>query len=215
VRNEILGERGTPTRSVYFPTGSYISLVFKLDGKPVLEVAMVGREGMLGAHLALGVVNDPLHALVQGPGPAWRIPTRSFRRELARSVALQRGLNRYLVVQMAQMASSAACLSVHLIVPRLARCLLMSHDRAHCDNFYATHASLAFMLGVRRGAITVAAGELQRSGAIEYSRGDITVMDRAGLEAASCGCYATERQAYSQLINKPRGRLEIGRHGAK
>jgi CRP-like cAMP-binding protein len=198
---EVLGDRGTATRNVYFPTDSYISLVTRVDGRPVLEVGMVGCEGMLGAHLALGVVNDSLFALVQGPGPAWRIPTRAFRQELARSVELQRGLDRYLYVLMAQIASSAACLCVHLTVPRLARWLLMSHDRAHSDDFHVTHESLAYMLGVRRGAITTAAGELQRSGVIEYRRGNISIRNRAGLEAASCTCYVTERQAYFRLFN--------------
>ncbi len=201
IRGEVLGDRGRPTRNVYFPTDSYISLVTPIGDKPVLEVAMVGREGMLGAHLALGIGNDALHSLVQGPGPAWRISIRAFRRELARSGALQRGLDRYLYVLMAQMAISAACLRFHLIGPRLARWLLMTHDRAHSDNFYITHESLAYMLGVRRGAISAAAGELQRRSVIEYSRGDITVLSRARLEAASCGCYIDECQTYSRLLN--------------
>ena len=200
-RGEILGEQGVPTRNVYFPTDSYISVETSIDGKPVLEVGMVGREGMLGAHLALGIANESLHSLVQGPGLAWRIPTRAFRRELAHSVALQRGLNHYIYVLMAQMASSAACLRFHLIGPRLARWLLMSHDRANSDDFSVTQPFLAHMLGVRRGAISAAAGELQRRNVIEYCRGDITVLNRIALEAASCGCYVTERQTYSESLN--------------
>ena len=200
-RGEVLGDRGTPARNVYFPTDSYISVETSIDGKPVLEVGMVGREGMLGAHLALGIVNESLHSLVQGPGLAWRIPTRAFRRELARSVALQYRLNHYIYVLMAQMASSAACLRFHLIGPRLARWLLMSHDRAHSDNFFVTQPFLAHMLGVRRGAISAAAAALQRRNVIEYSRGDITVLNRAALEAASCGCYVTERETYSRSLN--------------
>jgi CRP-like cAMP-binding protein len=201
VRGEVLGEHGTPTRTVYFPIVSYISVGTSIDGKPLLEVGMVGREGMLGAHLALGIFKEPLHLLVQGPGLAWRIPTRAFRRELAQSIPLQRGLNRYLHVLMAQLASSAACLRFHLIGPRLARWLLMTHDRAHSDNFSVTQEFLAHMLGVRRAAISAAAAELQRRNVIEYSRGDITVLNRAGLEAASCGCYAVERQTYSESLN--------------
>lgn len=201
VRGEVLGEHGSPTRSVYFPTEGFISLVTSLDGQPVLEVGMVGREGMWGAHLALGVVTEPLHALVQGSGAAWRISARAFRGEFAQSAALQRNINLYIYVLMAQLASSSACLRFHQIGPRLARWLLMSQDRADSDCFYITHQFLSYMLGVRRVGITAAAGELQRDGLIKYSRGDITVLNRAGLEAASCSCYAADCQAYSQLLN--------------
>ena len=199
VLGAVLCEPGKLTRHVYFPTDGFISLVASIDGKPSLEVGMVGREGMLGAQLALGVMTTPLHALVQGPGTAWRIGSKVFRNELVRSAALQRGLNRYLYVLMAQLATSAACLRYHLIGPRLARWLLMSQDRAHCDSFRVTHKFLAYMLGVRRVGITAAASALQRSGLIKYHRGDLTVLDRSGLEAAACGCYAADRQAYKLL----------------
>ncbi|MDB6084816.1 MAG: cyclic nucleotide-binding domain (cNMP-BD) protein [Gammaproteobacteria bacterium] len=201
VRGEMLGECGGPTRYVYFPTDGFISLVTPLDGKPVLEVGMVGREGMWGAHLALGVMTEPLHALVQGSGASWRVGARAFRDELARSAALRRSIHRYIYVLMTQLASSAACLRFHRLGPRLARWLLMSQDRAHSDSFYVTHQFLSYMLGVRRVGVTAAAGELQRDGLIEYSRGDITVLNRAGLEAASCSCYAADTQAYSLLSN--------------
>jgi CRP-like cAMP-binding protein len=197
---EVLCEPGKPTRHVYFPTESFISLIAPIGGKPSLEVGMVGREGMLGAQLALGVITAPLHALVQGPGAAWRIGSAAFRGELARSAALQRTLNRYLYVLMAQLAASAVCLRFHLIGPRLARWLLMSHDRAHSDRFEVTHEFLAYMLGVRRVGITAAAGALQHSGLIEYHRGHLTVLDRSGLEAAACGCYAADRRAYAEQL---------------
>ena len=197
---EVLCEPGKPTRHVYFPTEGFISLVAKIDGEPALEVGMVGREGMLGAHLALGVLIAPLQALVQGPGAAWRVATAAFRRELTNSVALQRSLNRYLYVLMAQLASSAACLRFHLIGPRLARWLLMSQDRAHSDSFHVTQEFLAYMLGVRRVGITSAASALQRAGLIQYHRGHLTVLNRSGLEAAACDCYATDRKAYHDLL---------------
>ncbi|WP_029525386.1 Crp/Fnr family transcriptional regulator [Polaromonas glacialis] len=200
VLSEVLCEPGKPTRHVYFPTQGYISLVALVDGSPGVEVGMVGREGMLGAQLVLGVATVPLHALVQGQGTAWRIATAPFKRELARSAALRRGLNRYLYVLMAQQASSAACLRFHLIGQRLARWLLMSQDRAHSDSFHLTHEFLAYMLGMRRVGITAAASALQRDGLIEYHRGEITVLDRSGLEAAACSCYATSEQTYSDLL---------------
>jgi CRP-like cAMP-binding protein len=198
---EVLCQPDKPTRHVYFPTESFISLVAPIDGQPALEVGMVGREGMLGAHLALGVVTAPLHALVQGAGAAWRIATPAFRAELARSAPLQRSLNRYLYVLMAQLAASAACLRFHQIGPRLARWLLMTQDRAHADQFHVTHEFLSYMLGVRRVGITAAAGALQRSGLIEYRRGELSVLDRPGLEAAACGCYAVDRKAYAELMD--------------
>lgn len=198
--SEVLCEPGKPTRHVYFPTEGFISLVTLVVGHPGLEVGMVGREGMVGAQLALGVATSPLHALVQGSGSALRIGTKAFRGELARSAALQRQMNRYLYVLMAQLATSAACLRFHLIGPRLARWLLMMQDRAHADIFRVTHEFLAYMLGVRRVGITAAAGALQRLGLIEYKRGEMTVLDRHGLEHAACTCYAADRRSYDELL---------------
>lgn len=198
---EVLCKPGEPTRHAYFPTDSVISLVTRLDSDLGLEVGMVGREGMLGVQLALGVVAAPLGALVQGPGAAWRIGAAALRRELARSDALQRSLNRYLCVLLAQMAASAACLRFHPIAPRLARWLLMSRDRSGSDSLHVTHEYLAYMLGVRRVGITNAAGNLQRKGLIEYSRGNLVVLDPHGLEAAACDCYAAERRAYAESLH--------------
>lgn len=197
---EVLCDPGKPTKYVYFPTDGFISLIAVIPGSPGVEVGMVGREGMLGAQLALGVVTAPLHALVQGAGTAWRIGTRAFRAELAASVALQGGLNRYLYVLMAQLAESTACVRFHQIGPRLARWLLMSQDRSQASRFHVTQEFLAYMLGVRRVGITAAAGGFQKQGLIEYSRGEMTVLDRKGLENAACGCYAADRKAYTQLL---------------
>jgi CRP-like cAMP-binding protein len=198
---EVLCDPGKPTRHVYFPIDAFISLVALVEGSPGVEVGMVGREGMLGAQLALGVVTAPLHAVVQGAGASWRIGTPAFRRELARSLPLQRGMDRYLYVLMAQQAASAACLRFHQTTERLARWLLMSQDRAHSDHFHVTHEFLAYMLGMRRVGITAAANALQRGGLIEYHRGDVTVLDRPGLEAATCSCYASDRKTYAQLLH--------------
>jgi CRP-like cAMP-binding protein len=199
--SSVVGETGTRTRHIYFPIDATISLVTPIDGKPVLEVGMVGREGMFGAHVVLGVMTMPLYAVVQGAGSAWRVNTAPFQRELARSTALRSCLNRYLYVLMSQFAVSAACLRFHLIGPRLARWLLMTQDRAHANSFHVTHEFLAYMLGVRRVGITAAAGSLYRAGLIEYKRGALVVLNRRGLEAAACGCYAADKVSYREILH--------------
>lgn len=200
VLSDVLCEPGQATAHAYFPIEGFISLVTQIDDHPGQEVGMVGSEGMLGVQLVLGVALAPLRALVQGPGHALRIRAGDLRRELARSTALQRRLHRYLYVLTAQLAASAACLRFHLIGPRLARWLLMSQDRSHASSFHVTHEFLAYMLGVRRVSITLAAGALQRGGIIHYHRGALTVLDRPGLEAAACSCYQSDRKAYLQQM---------------
>jgi CRP-like cAMP-binding protein len=185
---------------VYFPTQGFISLIALVKGSPGVEVGMVGREGMLGVQLALGVATAPLHALVQGEGAALRMASRAFKAQLAASPALQSALNRYVYVLMAQLAESAACVRFHQIGPRLARWLLMSQDRSQVSSFHVTQEFLAYMLGVRRVGITEAAGAMQKSGLISYSRGKLTVENRKGLERAACGCYAADLKTYAQLL---------------
>lgn len=201
VPSEVLGQPGQPARFVYFPTDGFISLVALIDGHQALEVGMVGREGMLGAQLVLGVAVEPWHALVQGSGHAWRIGADVFCRELAGSAALQVCLKRYLAVLMAQRTASAACQRFHTIGPRLARWLLMGQDRVQASSFHVTHELLAYLLGVRRVGITTAAGALQRKGLIAYHRGHLSVLDRAGLQAVACSCYAADQRVYADLLS--------------
>ncbi len=193
----MLATPGVDVEHVYFPVESFVSLLTIVSGEVGLEVGMVGREGMLNSHLFLGVAAAPLHALVQGPGTAWRLGASAFTAELGRSAPLRGAMGRYVYVLMEQLATSAGCVRYHEIGPRLARWLLMSQDRAHASTFQMTQEFLGFMLGVRRVGVTAAAGALQRAGLIEYQRGRLTVLDRAGLEAEACSCYATDRRSYA------------------
>ena len=197
--SETLYEKGTKTAHVYFPIDGFVSLLTSVD-ESALEVGMVGREGMLGVHVLLGIDRSPLKALVQGSGHALRLPTRLFSKEIDRSPTLRAGLGRYLAILMSQLASSAACVRFHRIGPRLARWLLMSHDRARSDQFFVTQEFLASMLGVRRVGVTSAASALQLHGLIEYKRGTMSVLDRTGLEAAACSCYASDRAVYAEIM---------------
>ena len=194
--NQVLGEPGDIQHHVYFPSQGVISMVALVDGQRGVEVGMVGREGVVGGHVVLGVATWPWRVVVQGAGQALRLGVAAFMAQTAMSDGLRRAVCRHLYVLMAQQAATSACTRFHLIGPRLARWLLMSQDRAESDEFRITHEFLAYMLGVRRVGITAAAGGLQRLGLIAYHRGEIHVIDRPGLEAAACSCYASDKMLY-------------------
>ncbi|MES2823028.1 MAG: Crp/Fnr family transcriptional regulator [Pseudomonadota bacterium] len=196
----VLCEPDQPFTHAYFPLTGFISLVASLRDHQPLEVGLIGNEGLLGVTLALGVNSAPMRAVVQGTGTALRITAADLKHELRESVVLTRTMNRYLYILMGQLAQTAACSHFHEIEPRLARWLLMIQDRVESDNLQLTQEFMAEMLGVRRSGITVAAGALQERKLIRYSRGKIAILDRKGLEEASCECYATLIKNYAQIF---------------
>ena len=200
---EVLYRSGEPIADVYFPCESMISLLLPVEHHIDIEVGLVGREGMVGASLSLGITDSPVKALVQGAGSALRLSAARFRRELAGNPALQRAVNRYLHSLMQQITQTAACNRFHVVEARLARWLLMTRDRMRSSRFRMTHEFLSHMLGVRRATVNVATGMLKKAGFIRYVRGQITVVDRPGLESASCDCYRAIIRAYDSLMNRP------------
>jgi CRP-like cAMP-binding protein len=193
---EVLQEAGVPIRYVYFPNDCAISLLTAVEGHQALEVGLVGHEGMVGIPLALGIDVSFLRALVRGTGTAMRMESAAFREEILQSKTLQQALFRYQHALTGQIAQFAVCNQFHSGQARLARYLLMTADCARSSEFHLTHAFLAHMLGVRRAGITLAASALQKRGLIKYRRGEITLLDRKRLTAASCECYRIIKRIY-------------------
>ena len=189
VYGQVLCEPTGPIRHVYFPLDCLVSLLTAVDQGRVLEVGMVGNEGMVGMPMVLGIRESAVQALVQGSGTAMRMTAARFKVEFARNAPLQRALFRYTHLLMAQVSQTAACNRFHSAEGRLARWLLMTSDRMHTDEFLLTHEFLAHMLGVRRVGVTKAANGLKSKKMIVYSRGHIHILNRQRLEATACVCY--------------------------
>lgn len=189
---EVLQEPGRPLCDVYFPVEGLVSLLTVVKGRSALEVGMVGREGMVGVPLALGVTSTRMRALVQGAGTALRMSKLRFATAMEQSPLLRAALLEYVDSLMAQIARTAACNRFHVVEARLARWLLMARDRAGTGDFKMTQEFLSSMLGVRRVGVSEAASAFQRRKLIEYRRGRIRIVDHAGLEAACCTCYGDE-----------------------
>jgi CRP-like cAMP-binding protein len=198
-----LSERGKALTHAYFPSEGFISLVIDVENHLQLEVGMVGRESMLGAELILGLSKTPWRAVVQAGGACWRMEAQALRECSDAIPELHDLLNRTLLVRLHQQALASACERFHMIGPRLARWMLMSLDRVEGDTFDVTQEFMALMLGVRRVGVTMAAGELQHDGLIEYHRGHLTVLDRTQLECRACSCYAADKLIYGDLMGGP------------
>ncbi len=197
---QIVCEKERLLAHVYFPLSAVISNVADVSKHPALGIVQIGSEGMLGATLILGVKAAPLRGVVHVPGVALRMDVKSFQAFLREVPALHLVLGRYLYVLLEQFAQTAACTRFHEVETRLVRWLLLTHDRTHADHFHLTHQLLADMLGVQRSAVTIAAGILQDKNLISYSRGEITIMNRAGLEAICCACYDMVAADHQRLI---------------
>lgn len=200
--NQDLGKPGQRQSYVLFPLQGYVSLLADAGDGHAMEVGLVGTEGVLGLGVALGVPVASVRGLVQEAGWAWRIEASSMRRLMLESAALRSALDRYVYVSLAQLSLASACVRFHEIGPRLARWLLMCQDRSPAESFPMTQAILSDMLGVRRVSVTLAAGALQSQGLIAYHRGVLRVLDRAGLMAASCSCYAQDCAVYGRVFPK-------------
>ncbi len=190
----------TPIEAVYFPESGMVSLVDNLEDGMRAEVGVIGREGMLGMPLLAGVDSSFVEAQVQMSGTALHMGAQAFSEELEANAPLRRLLLRYNEALQAQVMQTAACNANHDLEQRLARWLLMAHDRAEGDELPLTQEFMALMLGVHRPSITVTAGILQRAGLIRYAAGRVTVLDRASLEAAACECHGAVRRRFAALL---------------
>ena len=189
VFEEILYQPYVLISDVYFPNSGVLSLLAGVNGRATLEVGLVAKEGMLGMSVFMGVNTSQNRVVVQGAGSAMRIKATAFRKHCNDGGVLPRLLRRYSHSLTTQITQSALCNQFHSVDARLARWLLMTHDRMGNDEFQLTQEFLSNMLGVRREGVSRAAGNLQKRKMISYSRGRLRVIDRAGLEATSCGCY--------------------------
>ena len=197
---QVLHEPGRPIRRVHFPEGGIVSHVLPLETGHGVEVGVVGREGMLGLAVVLGDCRATVEALVQAEGRAWTVDAADIQAAFDRSRPLRSLLLRYAHAFHVQVAQTAACNRAHPIDGRLVRWLLMCQDRAHSAKMETTHEFIATMLGVRRAGVTEAAGQLRDKGLIDYRRGHVTILDRAGLEAASCECYPIIGREFNRLL---------------
>ncbi len=183
-----------PIQHVYFANDALVSLLMHADKHSALAVGLVGNEGMVGVATALGVKASPLRALVQVPGTALRMQTAVFVWEFQQNALLRQAVLGYVHTLTLQIAQTAACNRFHGIEERLARWLLMTRDRLSCAHLQLTHEFLGYLLGVRRAGVSTAAQALKARGLIDYSRGNIEIVDGSGLEAASCLCYGMDRR---------------------
>ncbi len=199
-RGDILARPGEPLEFAYFPTSGMVSVVALMSRGLGAEVATVGNEGMIGLPIFLGAESSPFHLMAQLSGRSIRIPAKRLEKALLPDSRLSALLRTYSQAFFVQAAQNAACNGIHPISMRAARWLLATQDRAESDAFYLTQEFLAFMLGVARQSVGIAVGDLADRGLVSYVRGHMRVLDRAGLERASCECYGIVRAEFDRLL---------------
>jgi CRP-like cAMP-binding protein len=196
----VMYESGRALSHVYFPTTAIVSLLYVMQDGASAEIAVVGNEGLVGISLFMGGESTPSRAVVQSAGDGWRLRARALKDEFERAGPLMHLLLRYTQALITQMAQTAVCNRHHSLDQQLCRWLLLSLDRLPGSELLMTQELIANMLGVRREGVTAAALRLQNDGLIRYARGHIKVLDRAGLEARTCECYAVVRKEYDRLL---------------
>ncbi|HSI56807.1 MAG TPA: Crp/Fnr family transcriptional regulator [Ideonella sp.] len=199
-RGTVLHESESALSHVYFPTTAIVSLLYVTESGASAEIAQVGNEGIVGISLFMGGETTPNRAVVQSAGFAYRLEAAAIKAEFNRSAPVMHLLLRYTQALITQMAQTAVCNRHHSLDQQLCRWLLMSLDRLRSSELTMTQIVIARMLGVRREGVTEAAFKLQRAGVIRYTRGHITVVDRAALERLSCECYAVVKKEYDRLL---------------
>ncbi len=197
---KVLYEPGGRMRHVYFPTTAIVSLLYVLEDGASAEIAVVGREGIVGISLFMGGESTPSRAVVQSAGLGFRLKANLMLQEFNRSGPVLHLMLRYTQALITQMAQTAVCNRHHSIDQQLCRWLLLSVDRLDGNEIVMTQELIANMLGVRREGVTAAASHLQVDGLIEYRRGHITILDREGLERRSCECYSVVKNEYDRLL---------------
>ena len=197
---DVLYESGTKLRDVYFPTTSIVSLLYVMEDGASAEIAVVGKEGILGISLFMGGETTPSRAIVQSAGHGFQLKSQLLKEEFNRAGPFMHLLLRYTQALITQMSQTAVCNRHHSVHQQLCRWLLMSLDRLPSNELTMTQELIANMLGVRREGVTEAAGKLQRAGLILYNRGRITVLDRPGLEAQACECYQVVKTEFDRLL---------------
>jgi len=200
---KVLYESGELLRYVYFPTDCIVSLLYVMENGSPAEIAVIGNEGIVGLALFMGGETTPNRAVVQSAGHAYRLSSALVKKEFGLNGPLLRLLLVYTQALITQMSQTAACNRHHSLDQQLCRWLLLSIDRLDSNNLVMTQELIANMLGVRREGVTVAAGDLQEAGLIEYQRGHITVLDRPGLEKRVCECYQVVKQEFDRLLPYP------------